>query len=125
MGCNQSTPLGDKIMAAAAHMPFPVASEEVSAAWLSVQLKTKVESFEINKIGMGFTADAWKVECTMADGAQKVVIMKLPHSLGIEKQKQHANDCKIEVMFYRDFQVLTQTSYVFISTNAPLAWKSR
>ena len=56
----------------------------------------QVESFEINKIGQGFTATAYKIECKLAGGSDKVVIIKLPHELGIDKQKQHANDCKIE-----------------------------
>ncbi len=82
---------------------FPTAQAEVTAEWLSEQLPQKVESFTINKIGMGFTADAHKIEAKMADGSDQIYILKLPHSLGLEKQKQHANDCKIEVIFYREF----------------------
>ena len=40
---------------------FPTAQSEMTAEWLTYQLGSKVESFEINKIGMGFTADAHKV----------------------------------------------------------------
>ena len=75
------------------HVTHRVAQPLIRSATLPSR---QVVSFEINKIGQGFTATAYKIECKLAGGGEKVVIAKLPHEFGLEKQKQHANDCKIE-----------------------------
>lgn len=81
---------------------FPWKPEHVNAEWLSAALNTTVDSFEIEKCGMGFTADAWRIKCQIR-GGEKIYILKLPHSFGEAKQKMHQADCAIEVMFYSNF----------------------
>ena len=78
---------------------FPTTADDVTAAWLSKQLDEPVDTFTMNKVGQGFTADAFRI--CYNDG--KTVIIKLPSALGEAKQKVHAKDCTVEVMFYRDF----------------------
>lgn len=82
---------------------FPTEPGQVTKEWLSAQLPGRtVASFEISKVGMGFTSDAHKIEAKFEDGSAETLILKVPSGLGLEKQKQHAKDCKIEVLFYRE-----------------------
>jgi hypothetical protein len=79
-------------------LDFPTASADVTAEWLTKQVGETVTEFEINKVGMGFTADAHKIKYN-----GKTVILKLPSAVGEAKQKTHALECKVEVLLYKDF----------------------
>jgi hypothetical protein len=82
---------------------LPWKPEHLNKEWLGEALGVKVLSCSIEKVGKGFTADAYKITYHSTEGADKIAILKLPSAQGEKKQKAHALDCLTEVMFYNDF----------------------
>jgi hypothetical protein len=82
---------------------LPWKPEHLNKEWLGEALGVKVLSCSIEKVGLGFTSDAFKITYQSTEGADKIAILKLPSGQGEKKQKAHALDCLTEVMFYNDF----------------------